>query len=64
MGKGLTSRYVLVVHEITTTAVKIWFGALLPSLAKPHNWRLLVRKVNSDDDRTNETERLSKPSRT
>lgn len=55
MGKGLTSRYVLVVHEITTTAVKIWFGALLPSLAKPHNWRLLVKKVNSDDDRANET---------
>ncbi len=55
MGKRLTSRYVLVVHEVTTTTAKIWVGALLPSLAKPHNWRLIVKKVNSEDDRDNET---------
>lgn len=55
MGRRLTSRYALVVHEVTTTTAKIWVGALLPSLAKPHNWRLVVIKVNSDDDRKNET---------
>lgn len=55
MGKRLTSRYALVVHDVTTTTAKIWVGALLPSLAKPHNWRLVVKKVNSDDDRKNET---------
>ena len=60
MGKRLTSRYVLVVHEVTTTSVKIWVGALLPSLAKPHNWRLVVRKVNSETDRKNETGEIIK----
>ena len=55
MGRRLTSRYALVVHEVTEKSAKIWVGALLPSLAKPLNWRLVVRKVNSDDDRSNET---------
>ena len=55
MGKRLTSRYTLVVHEVSTTTAKIWVGALLPSLAKPHNWRLVVKKINSDEDRNNET---------
>ncbi|MDR4518714.1 MAG: hypothetical protein MRK00_15200 [Nitrosomonas sp.] len=60
MGKRLTSRYALAVHEVTTTSVKIWVGALLPSLAKPHNWRLVVRKVNSESDRKNETGEIVK----
>jgi len=60
MGRRLTSRYTLVVHEVTTTAAKIWVGALLPSLGKPHNWRLVVRKVNSEDDRDNETGEIVK----
>ena len=55
MGKRLTSRYVLVVHEVTRSSAVIWIGALLPSLAKPHNWRLVVNKVNSEADRQTET---------
>ena len=43
----LTSRYALVMHEVTTISVKVWVGALLPSLAKPKNWRLVVKKVNT-----------------
>lgn len=44
MGKRLTSRYTLVIHEVTTT-VKVWVGALLPSLGKPNNWQLVVKKL-------------------
>ena len=54
MGKRLTSRYTLVVHEVTSTTAKIWVGALLPSLAKPHNWQLVVKKVNTEAERKNE----------
>lgn len=42
MGTGLTSRYTLVIHEVTSTSVKVWLGALFPSIAKPHHWRLRV----------------------
>lgn len=40
-----TSRYAMAIHEVTTTSAKVWVGALLPSLSKPHNWRLVVKKV-------------------
>lgn len=43
--KRLTSGYTLVVHEVTTTSVKIWVGALAPSIAKPNNWRLVIKKT-------------------
>jgi len=42
----LTSNYVLVVHAVTTTSVNLWVGALEPSIAKPHNWRLVLRQAN------------------
>ena len=38
----ITSGYTIVIHEVWNTAVKIWVGALSPSRAKPHNWRLVV----------------------
>jgi hypothetical protein len=40
-----TSRYTIVIHDVTTTEARIWVGALLPSLGKPLNWRLVIRKV-------------------
>lgn len=43
--KRITSRYALAIHEVTTNSVKVWVGALLPSLSKPHNWRLVVKRV-------------------
>lgn len=43
--KRLTSGYVLVIHEVTTTSVNIWAGALEPSIAKPKNWRLTIKKT-------------------
>jgi hypothetical protein len=48
-----TSRYSLVVHEVSTTSVNIWVGALLPSIAKPKNWALVVKQV--DNGFANET---------
>ena len=42
----VTSRYDVVVHEVTTTSARLWIGALSPSIAKPINWRLLVRKMD------------------
>jgi len=43
--KRLTSGYVLVIHEVTTTSVNVWAGALEPSIAKPKNWRLTIKKT-------------------
>ena len=40
-----SSRYTIVIHEVTTTDVRIWVGALLPSLGKPLNWQLVIGKV-------------------
>jgi len=42
----VTSRYTLVIHEVSTSSVKVWVGALLPSLAKPHNWCLVIKKIS------------------
>lgn len=42
----VTSRYDVVVHEVTTQSAKLWIGALSPSIAKPNNWRLIVRKMD------------------
>lgn len=55
MGKRLTSGYTLVVHEVTATTAKLWLGALSPSLAKPHNWRLVIKKANTAKQRMNES---------
>jgi len=41
----LTSGYTMVIHEVTTTAVNVWVGALAPSIAKPRNWRLIIKKT-------------------
>ncbi|MDH5424991.1 MAG: hypothetical protein OEY29_08370 [Gammaproteobacteria bacterium] len=54
MGKRLTSGYTLVIHEVTQSSVKLWLGALAPSLAKPHNWRLVIKKSDSAKMRANE----------
>lgn len=54
MGKRLTSGYTLVVHEVTSTTVKLWLGALAPSLAKPHHWRLVLKKANTEQQRKEE----------
>jgi len=43
--KRLTSGYTLVIHEVTTTSVKIWVGAIAPSIAKPINWCLVIKKT-------------------
>lgn len=61
MGKRLTSGYTLVVHETTTSSVKLWLGALAPSIAKPHHWRLVVKRSNTAKQRQQEkgTEVLS-----
>ena len=55
MGKRLTSGYTIVVHEVTTSSVKLWLGSLSPSIGKPHNWRLLVKKANTAKQRENES---------
>jgi len=52
MGVRLTSRYTLVVHEVTNKSAKIWLGALIPSLAKPHNWRLILKDAQGNKIRT------------
>lgn len=54
MGKRLTSGYTIVVHEVTTTTVKLWIGALSPSMGKPQNWRLVVKKANTANQREKE----------
>ena len=45
MGVRLTSRYTLVVHDVSTDRATLWVGALLPSLGKPKNWRLIITDV-------------------
>lgn len=54
MGKRLTSGYTFVVHEVTTTSVKLWMGALSPSIGKPYNWRLVIKKANTARQREKE----------
>ena len=51
MGKRLTSGYTIVVHDVTTTTIKLWIGALTPSMGKPHNWRLVLRKCDTEAHR-------------
>lgn len=60
MGKRLTSGYTLVVHEVTQTSVKLWLGALAPSLAKPHNWQLILKKSNTAKLRAEEDGQIVK----
>ena len=55
MGKRLTSGYSIVVHEVTTSSVKLWLGALTPSMGKPRNWRLVLRKCNTEKQREKES---------
>ena len=57
MGIQLTSGYTIVVHEVTTTTVKLWIGALIPSMGKPFNWRLVLRKCDTEEDREKESGR-------
>jgi hypothetical protein len=40
-----TSRYSLVIHEVTDTSVNLWVGALSPSIAKPKNWCIVIKSV-------------------
>ena len=54
MGKRTTSGYTIVVHEVTTTSVKLWIGALSPSMGKPKNWQLVVKKADTAKQRKNE----------
>lgn len=42
MSSDPTSRYSLVIHEVTNSTAKIWLGALTTSVARPHVWRLRV----------------------
>ncbi|NQZ31152.1 MAG: hypothetical protein HRU06_07735 [Oceanospirillaceae bacterium] len=46
----LTSGYTLVIHEVTTSSVKVWVGALSPSMVKPEKWRLCLAQVDSFSD--------------
>lgn len=55
MGKRITSGYSIVVHDVTTTSIKLWIGALTPSMGKPRNWRLLLRKCNTEEQRKQES---------
>ena len=48
MAGRLTSGYTFVVHEVSTTQVKLWIGALLPSIAKPNNWRLQFKNSTGE----------------
>lgn len=57
MGKRLTSGYTIVVHDVTTTTIKLWIGALTPSMGKPRNWRLVIKRCNSETHRENESGR-------
>lgn len=50
-----TSRYSLVIHEVTTDSVRVWVGALHPSIAKPRNWRLVVKQVDDGFSHENDT---------
>jgi len=54
MGKRTTSGYTIVVHEVTTTSVKLWIGALSPSMGKPKNWQLLIKKADTIKKRKDE----------
>jgi len=54
MGKRTTSGYTIVVHEVTTTSVKLWIGALSPSMGKPKNWQLVIRKADTIKKRKEE----------
>jgi len=38
----LTSGYTFVIHEVSNTEANFWVGALKPSIAQPHHWRLQV----------------------
>ena len=58
MGKRLTSGYTIVVHDVTTTTIKLWIGALTPSMGKPRNWRLVLRKCDTETHRQNEKGRI------
>ncbi len=55
MGKRITSGYTIVVHEVTTTSVKLWIGALTPSMGKPRNWELVIKKADTASKRKNES---------
>jgi hypothetical protein len=54
MGKRLTSGYTFVVHEVTASSVKLWLGALSPSMGKPKKWKLVVKRANTPTQRSNE----------
>ena len=43
MDGRLTSGYTFVIHEVTNSEAKFWVGALKPSVAKPHHWRLQIK---------------------
>ncbi len=49
----LTSGFSLVVHEVSAKDVKLWIGALKPSIAKPHLWQLILK-----DDKGKEISKL------
>lgn len=42
-----TSRLAMAIYEVTTESVKVWIGALLPSIAKPKNWRYHIRRLDN-----------------